>query len=102
MPRKGSPYGPTYERMRQAMMGLPCEMRLVCDGAPSTSLDHTPPLSRHDHVEGSGCCHLRPGCAACQQKQAKTLAGETRHFRARGMEPPRVPGPAPEPSRQWA
>lgn len=101
MPRKGSPYGKQYEQMREAMWGLPCQMQLVCSGDPSTSLDHDPPLSRHDHVEGSGCCLLRPACQPCQRHQAKTLAGETRHFRARGLEPPRVGASVPEPSRRW-
>lgn len=82
MPRRGSPYGPSYERARARMVGRPCELRLVCAGAPATSADHVPPLSRHRHVEGSGCCRLRPACAACQQRQAVTLANETQRGRA--------------------
>ena len=81
------------------MLGLPCEMRLVCDGDPSDSLDHEPPLSRHHRrVEGSGCCLLRPACMRCQGKQARTLAGQTAHFRRLGLEVPRVEF---EPSRDW-
>lgn len=77
-------------------------MRLVCDGAPGESSDHDPPLSRHVHVEGSGCCVLRPGCRACQGKQARTLAGQTARFKALGLTAPMVEhGPA-EPSRVWA
>jgi hypothetical protein len=66
MPGKGSPYGPRYEAVRAAMLGQPCQLQLVCDGDPADSLDHHPPLSRHHHIEGSGCCLLRPACMRCQ------------------------------------
>lgn len=85
MPRKTSPYGKRYEKVRAAQRGQPCQMRLICDGAPSTSSDHNPPLSRHTHVEGSGCCELRPACSACQCQQAKMLAGQTARFRKLGI-----------------
>jgi hypothetical protein len=98
MPRKGSPYGPRYEKVRAAMLGQPCEMRLVCDGAPANSLDHDPPLSRHTHVEGSGCCLLRPACMACQGRQARLLSGQTAHFRRLGLEAPKADA---QPSRAW-
>lgn len=78
MPRRGSPYGPEYERRRKRMLGRPCELRLVCDGAPATEADHVPPLARHRHVEGSGCCRLRAACGPCQRRQAVDLANETR------------------------
>lgn len=99
MPRKGSPYGPRYEKVRAALLGSPCQMMLVCDGAPATSCDHEPPLSRHTHIEGSGCCLLRPACMPCQHRQARLLAGQTAHFRKLGLEAPRV---SAEPSRVWA
>lgn len=101
MPRKGSPYGPRYEKVRAAMLGLPCELRLKCSGAPADSVDHDPPLSRHTHVEGAGCCRLRPACMSCQSKQAITLANETRRL---GRRPtlPAVERVVPEPSRVWA
>lgn len=85
--------------MRAAQLGQPCEMRLVCDGAPGNSTDHDPPLSRHTHIEGTGCCRLRPACMACQGKQARMLAGQTARFRALGLEPPRADV---QPSRTWA
>lgn len=81
MPRRGSPYGGDYGRQRRALLGLPCELRLVCAGAPATEADHDPPLRRHRHVEGSGCCRLRPACWACQRRQAVDLATETRRGR---------------------
>jgi hypothetical protein len=61
------------------MVGRPCELRLVCDGAPASEADHVPPLSRHRHVEGSGCCRLRPACGPCQRRQAVDLANEHRN-----------------------
>lgn len=87
------------------MIGLPCEMRLVCNGDPADSADHDPPLSRHQHIEGTGCCRLRPGCRACQGKQARQLAGETARFKKYGLRPPEQTrtntDPLP-PSRDWA
>jgi hypothetical protein len=102
MPRKGSPYGPRYEAVRAAMLGLPCELRITCDGAPGNSVDHDPPLSRHTHIEGTGCCRLRPACMACQRKQGTRLTNQTRQFRALGIEPPRQDLAPHPPSRRWA
>jgi hypothetical protein len=99
MPRKGSPYGKRYEAVRAAMLGQPCQMRLVCDGDPANSLDHEPPLSRHHHIEGSGCCLLRPACMRCQTKQAYTLAGQTAKFKKLGLPPPSID--VYQPSRVW-
>lgn len=98
MPRKDSPYNHQYAKERKALLGLPCEMRLACDGNPATSADHDPPLSRHIHVAGSGCCRLRPGCKPCQDRQKVLLAGQSAHFKALG-----VPTPLTDyqPSRSW-
>lgn len=86
MPRKGSPYGPGYERERRRLLGKPCRLRLVCSGDPATEADHVPPLSRHRHVDGSGCCKLQPACGPCQRRQAVTLANETRRAAAVAVE----------------
>ena len=94
MPRRGSPYGPRYEKVRRAHLGQPCELRLVCDGSPADSTDHEPPLSRHTHVEGSGCCLLRPACMRCQVRQAHLLAGQTARFKRLGLPPPCSTDPA--------
>lgn len=106
MPRRGSPYGPAYQRVRRAQLGQPCELRLVCDGTPGTSSDHDPPLARHTHVEGSGCCILRPACMPCQHRQRALLAGQTARFKALGLPVPMIPTPpraeSPPPSRAWA
>jgi len=73
-------YGHNYRKLRAAMLGLPCELQLVCSGAPADSADHTPPLSRHQHFENSGCCFLRPACMECQGEQAKALSMETKRL----------------------
>jgi len=71
-------YGRRYRKLRAALLGLPCEMMLKCDGDPADSADHLPPLSRHEHREGSGCCVLRPACMRCQGEQARLLSMETK------------------------
>lgn len=84
MPRKGSPYGPAHERFKRDLQRRPraCQLRLVCEGAWASEPDHDPPLSRHRHVEGTGCCRLRPACGPCQRRQATLLANETRRGQA--------------------
>jgi hypothetical protein len=92
MPRKRPQYGPAYQRVRKALLGQPCQMRLVCEGSPADSCDHDPPVSRHTHVEGTGCCALRPACLPCQHKQARILAGQSATFRKHGLTVPRQTG----------
>lgn len=81
------PYGHRYRILRAAMLGQPCSLMLVCEGDPSDSADHSPPLSRHEHHENSGCCELRPACMRCQGEQAKMLSMETKRLRSMGMHP---------------
>ena len=71
--------------LRAALLGLPCEMRLVCDGAAADSADHVPPVSLHEHVEGSGCCVLRPACMRCQGEQARLLSMEAKRRKRLGL-----------------
>lgn len=71
-------YGYRYRQIRAGLLGLPCELRLLCEGAPADSADHVPPLSRHEHHEASGCCVLRPACMECQGEQAKMLSKMTK------------------------
>ena len=77
MPRSSSPYGPRYvEARRRLLAGRP-----LCwhgCGRLATESDHDPPLARHYHVEGSGCCVLRPSCKPCQRRQGGELANEMR------------------------
>lgn len=80
-------YGHRYKQVRAGLLGLPCELLLVCDGDPADSADHTPPLSRHEHYEGSGCCRLQPACMACQHEQARLLSMETKRLKAMGLHP---------------
>lgn len=69
-----SPYDHQYKTIRASLLGRPCELRLVCEGDPADSADHTPPLSRHEHRKNSGCCSLRPACMRCQGEQARMLS----------------------------
>jgi hypothetical protein len=88
-----NPYGWEYQKARAAMLAERprCVLRLVCAGALATTADHTPPLSRHFHAPGSGCCTIQPACKPCQQRQAAML-GHGARARRRGI---------PTPSRQW-
>jgi hypothetical protein len=50
----------------------------VCGRRPATEIDHVPPLVLHQHLSGSGCCHLRPSCHDCARRQGGQLHGEGR------------------------
>src|SRR5262245_10810818 len=65
-------YGRRYRKARAMVLasGDPCAH---C-GRPATEADHQPPLSRHDHRDGSGCCVLVPSCWWCARQQAVDLA----------------------------
>ena len=91
MPRKGSPYSGSYRKERLRVLGFPCQLKLACSGSPADSADHFPPLNMHDHLNGSGCCVLRPACMACQWRQAQLLAAG-QHVPERSLPPP---------SRDW-
>jgi hypothetical protein len=102
MPRSDSPYNRRYLRARAALLARrdPCELRLVCNGDLANSADHVPPLALHpggaaSHVEGSGCCELKPACIACQRVQGRLVVKLKRKRRAT------APRPTPAPSRQW-
>jgi hypothetical protein len=88
-----NPYGWRYQQARAALLAVPrpCALQLVCRGDVATTADHDPPLSRHAHVAGSGCCRLQPACAPCQSRQASLLA--------RGLDP--TPPRRNPPSREW-
>src|SRR3954471_15080040 len=78
MPRKSSGYGRRYLRERKRLLaGKPqcCEAGCAEVG---TTADHNPPLSRHIHREGSGCCMLRPMCVAHMVAQGGRLATRKR------------------------
>lgn len=78
-------YGYRYRKLRAALLGFPCELMLVCEGDPADSADHTPPLSRHVHVEGGDCCQLRPACMRCQGEQARLLSMATKRHKRLGF-----------------
>jgi hypothetical protein len=74
MPRRNSPYGPAYQKARAAILaGNPICAHINCT-RPASEADHQPPLSRHRHRNGSGCCRLLPSCGPCQRRQAIDLA----------------------------
>jgi hypothetical protein len=83
-------YGHRYKTIRASQLGLPCQLQLVCEGDPADSSDHTPPLSRHEHHEGSGCCRQQPACMRCQGEQARMLSMETKRLKAMGLHPSQV------------
>jgi hypothetical protein len=75
------------------LLGLPCELRLVCQGRAADSADHDPSIALHDHVTGSGCCRLLPACSACRRVQG----GQLSEALCRGLPVRRIPAP----SRRW-
>jgi hypothetical protein len=54
--------------------GAPCH-EPGCTERPVVA-DHVPALSRHRHVEGSGCCRLEPQCARHSAQQGARLRNE--------------------------
>lgn len=50
-----------------------------CKTRRATVPDHSPPLTAHVHVEGSGCCRLLPHCLTCSRAQGGRQAAVTRH-----------------------
>lgn len=66
MPRKGSPYGPVYERARSRLQRavVPCTLAVpgVCTGR-ATSLDHQPPVAAFPPGQWQG--RLVPVCLPC-------------------------------------
>lgn len=46
--------------------------------APAVTLDHVPALADHAHVEGSGCCQLRPSCVPCNLSAGAAVGNRRR------------------------
>jgi hypothetical protein len=65
-----------YQRTRAAMLAE-TPMCSHCSRRTATEADHQPPLSLHDHEEGTGCCVLIPSCGPCARAQGARLAGLT-------------------------
>ena len=83
MPRRPQ-YGRRYLRERKRLLaGKPpcCEHGCIY---PATTADHIPPLSRHIHRDGSGCCILRPMC----REHMLVQAGQLGFHGKRKMSPP--------------
>lgn len=49
-------------------------MCVHCGQRPATEADHQPPISRHRHLKGSGCCKQVPSCSPCARRQGADLA----------------------------
>jgi 5-methylcytosine-specific restriction endonuclease McrA len=42
----------------------------ICGESGANSADHVPPLWKHRHVAGSGCCILRPAHLSCNIRKS--------------------------------
>ena len=60
-----------YKQGRRELLGALCVHGC---GRLSTTADHQPPLSLHEHLEGSGCCILVPSCARCAVAQGGAIS----------------------------
>ena len=83
--------GYVRERARILADGPMCA---ICRCRVATEADHVPPVSRHAHVDGTGCCTLRPSCATCARRQGAILSG----YRGPRPAPPIAPPPSPAPA----
>lgn len=67
-------YNGGYRREAQEMLRR-SSVCVHCGVRPATEADHSPPLSLHRHVPGSGCCRLLPSCYQCARIQGGMLGG---------------------------
>jgi hypothetical protein len=86
MPRRGSPYGPAYQRARAQLLAR--NPRCHYCPHPASTADHVPPLALHHHREGSGCCHLVPACPPCQVTGGRGGWSLANNIRAGRTSPP--------------
>lgn len=70
-----------YQAARRDLKESPDTACTYC-GRPADTLDHTPPLSRHEHVRGSGCCDTVPACRACNCAGGGRIGGRTNRIKA--------------------
>ena len=57
-------YGWPYQQARARLLASRPSCH-VCGLPGADSADHVPPIHRHHHVEGSGCCVLKPAHLRC-------------------------------------
>jgi hypothetical protein len=81
-----------YKRARRECLAAASSC-FYCANKP-TETDHVPPLSRHFHREGSGCCHLVPSCAPHARSQGGHLAAQPRFALPNGPAIPVADDPA--------
>lgn len=75
------------------VVGRPCWR---CGGYASTR-DHRPPLNLHTHIEGSGCCVIRPACVPCNMGEGQRL----KHLGAVERKARRVGALVPDVPKVW-
>jgi hypothetical protein len=65
-----------YKRARaKLLLDFPvCAHRGPHCAGTATEADHQPPLSLHEHRQGTGCCELIPSCGPCARRQGGRLA----------------------------
>lgn len=89
-----------YRAFKQTLAAryIPCALQLPGCTDRADTPDHDPPLALHRHVEGTGCCQLRPACRACNAKIGCWRVANIRMGRRVRPLPTRRPPPA---SRHW-
>jgi 5-methylcytosine-specific restriction endonuclease McrA len=50
-----------------------CALRIACDGAPATTVDHIAPVARGGQHVGN----LQPACGPCNYRKRGTIVAET-------------------------
>jgi hypothetical protein len=58
-------YGTAYAKARRELLADGPRCCVPRCRRKATTADHYPALAVHDHVDGSGCCELRPMCLPC-------------------------------------
>ena len=69
----GRPYGSGAYSSARVNLLRSSPICVHCGRSVATEADHSPPLSLHDHVEGTGCCVLLPSCASCARSQGAEI-----------------------------
>ena len=90
---------PAYRRYRAALKRDPQSCSVPGCPRPGDTVDHAPALALHDHVEGTGCCELRPMCRPHNSSFGRQVAA--RRSAARRAAARRETEPLSSPSRVW-
>jgi len=71
------PYDEPEHRALSARLKV-VEVRCWRCPARASTVDHVPPLARHQHRHGTRCCELRPACPRCNYSTGSRLARRAR------------------------